>query len=192
MLKLKNALERIFVIVAGVLMVAIVVEIALVGKNITFSSRFTPPSTEKTLKGESFYAEVQAFILLTSAVLLVLLPLLAYSIFMKSKRYFFPLWVAFLAVTATALLSNVYYLTGSKSYRGYLNQVAGTIAESAGYCEESMCNKVTCARIGSFKASESMTLAYSIIGLLCSLYIVVAGVLINLRRRKNNEIELIM
>jgi hypothetical protein len=180
------------VIVVGILMVAIVVEIALIGKNITFSSRFTPPSTENVLKNESYYAEVQMLILFISAVLLVLLPLLAYSIFMKSKRYFFPLWVAFMAVTSTALICNVYYLTGSKDYRNYLNQVAGTIGGSAGYCEESMCNKVTCARIGSFKSSESMTLAYSIIDLLCSLYIVVAGVLINLKRRKNNEIELIM
>lgn len=164
----------------------------LIGKNITFSSRFTPPSTEKTLKEESYYAEVQMLILLLSAILLVVLPLLSYSIFMKSKRYFFPLWVAFMAITATALLSNVYYMTGSKAYRGYLNQINSTIAGVAGYCEESMCNKVTCARIASFKASESMTLAYSIIALLCSLYIVVAGVLINLKRRKNNEIELIM
>jgi hypothetical protein len=37
-----------------------------------------------------------------------------------------------------------------------------------------------------------MTLAYSIIDILCSLYIVVSGVLINIKRRKNNEIELIM
>lgn len=188
MLKLKNTLERVFVAVTVVLMVSIVVEISLIGKNITFSSRFTPPSTEKTLKDESYYAEVQTLILLLSAILLVLLPLLAYSIFMKSKRYFFPLWVAFMVITAAALLCNVYYMTGSKSYRGYLNQVANTILNTPGYCDESMCNKVTCARIGSFKASERMTLAYSIIDLLCSLYIVVGGVLINIKRRKTNEI----
>lgn len=153
MLKLKNTLERIFVGVVAVLMVAIVVEISLIGKNVTYSSRFTPPSTEKTLKDDSYYSQVQMLILLLSSILLVLLPLLAYSIFMKSKRYFFPLWVAFMAVTATILLCNVYYLTGSKDYRGYLNQISGTIAGTSGYCEQSMCNKVTCARINSFKAS---------------------------------------
>jgi hypothetical protein len=134
MLRLKNALERILVGVVGVLMVAIVVEIALVGKNVTYSSRFTPPSTEGSLKGEGYFGEVQVLILLLGAVLFLLLPLLAYSMFLKSKRYFFPLWVAFLILAAAALLSNVYYLTGSSAYRGYLAQVAATIAGTAGYC----------------------------------------------------------
>jgi formate hydrogenlyase subunit 3/multisubunit Na+/H+ antiporter MnhD subunit len=134
MLKLKNALERIFVGVVVVLMVSIVVEISLIGKNITFSSRFTPPSTEKSLKEESYYAEVQMLILLLSSILLVLLPLLAYSIFLKSKRYFFPLWVGFMVVTAAALLSNVYYMTGSRAYRSYLNQVSNIVVDTPGYC----------------------------------------------------------
>jgi hypothetical protein len=107
---------------------------------------------------------------------------------MKTKRFFFPLWIAFMAVTAIALLSNVYYMTGSSIYRNYLNQIANTINNTAGFCEGSLCNKVTCARIKSFKDSERMTLAYSIIELLCSLFIVVAGFLINIKRRKTNEI----
>lgn len=174
------------------LMVSIVVEIALVGKNVTYSSRFTPPSTEGRLKNESYFGGVQVLILLVGAVLFLLLPLLAYSMFLKSKRYFFPIWVAFLILAATALLANVYYLTGSSDYKGYLAQVASTIAGTAGYCEQSPCNKVTCARISSFQSAQSMTLGYSVITLICSLYVAVAGVLINLRRSKSNEIELIM
>jgi hypothetical protein len=167
-------------------MIAIIVQIALVGKNVTYSSRFTPPSTESKLKSESYFGGVQVLILVVGAVLFLILPLLAYSMFLKSKRYFFPIWVTFLILAATALLANVYYLTGSSDYRGYLAQVASTIAGSTGYCEQSPCNKVTCARISSFQASQSMTLAYSVITLVCSLYVAVAGVLINLRRSKSN------
>lgn len=192
MLRFKNALEKVFVVAVAVLMISMVVEISLVGKNVTYTTRFTPPSTEKSLKNETYYTEVQMLILFISSALLILLPFLAYSIFLKTKRFFFPLWIAFMALTALALLCNVYYMTGGTVYRGYLNQIATTIVSTPGYCEESLCNKVTCARINSFKASEKMTLAYSIIDLICSLLIVVGGFLINMQRRKTNEIELIM
>jgi hypothetical protein len=135
MLKLKNALEKAFVAVAVVLMISIVVEIALVGKNVTYTTRFTPPSTEQALKNETYYTEVQMLIILVSSLLLVLLPFLAYSIFMKTKRFFFPLWITFMVLTAITLLSNVYYMTGSSAYRSYLNQIANTISVAAGYCE---------------------------------------------------------
>lgn len=45
MLRFKNALEKVFVVAVAVLMVSMVVEISLVGKNVTYTTRFTPPST---------------------------------------------------------------------------------------------------------------------------------------------------
>lgn len=50
MLRLKNFLEKGFLGVAAILMAAIVVDISILGKNLTFMTRFTPPSTEEDLK----------------------------------------------------------------------------------------------------------------------------------------------
>ena len=43
--KIKNVKETIFIITALATMVTLVVLIALVGKNLTYTTRFTPPST---------------------------------------------------------------------------------------------------------------------------------------------------
>lgn len=45
MLKLKNPMETIFIIVAIALMLTFAVLVSLVGKNLTYTTRFTPPST---------------------------------------------------------------------------------------------------------------------------------------------------
>jgi len=113
MLRLKNFLEKGFLGVAAILMAVIIVDISILGKNLTFMTRFTPPSTEEDLKNEAYFTHIQVFILLMSSLLFLLLPFLGYSVFVKSKRYFFPLWIAFMIITAFILLSNVYYLTGN-------------------------------------------------------------------------------
>ena len=192
MLRFKNALERIFIIATIILTITIIVEISLVGKNVTFSTRFTPPSTQRSLKNQTYYTEVQVLMLFVNSLMLFLLPALTYSIFMKTKRFFFPLWIGFMALTAVTLMCNVYYMTGCTQYRNYLSQIAKAISNTVGYCQESICNKATCARIQSFKDSEKMTLAYSIIDLICSVFIIIGGLVINMKRRKSSEIELIM
>lgn len=45
MFKIKNPLETVFIIIAVALMVTFAVLVSLVGKNLTYTTRFTPPST---------------------------------------------------------------------------------------------------------------------------------------------------
>jgi hypothetical protein len=97
-----------------------------------------------------------------------------------------------MVVTALLMLASVYFLSGSQLYRSYLSQVGRSISSSPGYCEESLCNKVSCVRVDTYRDSRRMVIAGCVIDLICSVYIVAAGFLINRRRRKNNEIELIM
>ena len=47
MLKLKKPIETVFIVVAVALVLTFVVLVSLVGKNLTYTTRFTPPSTEK-------------------------------------------------------------------------------------------------------------------------------------------------
>jgi hypothetical protein len=118
--------------------------------------------------------------------------MLVYSIFLKTKRFFVPLWAGFMALTSLLLLSNTYFLTGSPKYRDFLSQLSKSIENSPGYCEDNICNRVSCVRINTFEEARKMTIACSVIIILTAIYIVVAGFLINRRRRKTNEIELIM
>lgn len=192
MLRLKNPLESIFMGTSVLLIIVLLVEISLVGKSLTYSTRFTPPSTELNLKNATYFTEGQVAILLFSSLLVLLLPMLVYSIFLKTKRFFVPLWAGFMALTALLLLCNTYFLTGSPKYHDYLTQLAKSIDNSPGYCEENLCNRVSCVRISTFEEARKMTIACSVITILAAIYIVVAGFLINRRRRKTNEIELIM
>ena len=121
-----------------------------------------------------------------AAVLVLLLPFLGYSILAKSKRVFFPLWVGFLITMALLLLLNLYYLTGAGVYRDYLNHLYSNITRSDSYCQESMCNRATCARINSYHDSRRTAIAFCVIGLLCAVVIAVSGFVVNLRRRKTN------
>ena len=50
MIRLKTWFEIAFLIVAAVLLLTLALLVALVGKNLTYTTRFTPPSTEKALK----------------------------------------------------------------------------------------------------------------------------------------------
>ena len=43
--KIKNVKETVFIITALAVMVTLVILISLVGKNLTYTTRFTPPST---------------------------------------------------------------------------------------------------------------------------------------------------
>ena len=45
MFRIKNIKETIFIIVGTSILVTLVILIALVGKNLTYTTRFTPPST---------------------------------------------------------------------------------------------------------------------------------------------------
>ena len=121
-------------------------------------------------------------------LLILLLPALSYTIFMKSKRFFIPLWTAYIVLAGLLLLVSIYYLAGSNEYRDYLSQVSAVVDSTPNYCEASMCNKATCARMTSFHSSRCMVEAFCIIGTIGSLYIAGAGFMINLTRRKSNEI----
>lgn len=192
MFKLKNPMETIFIIVAIILMLTFVVLVSLVGKNLTYTTRFTPPSTERSLKNESYFTESQVIIVVLGGALILLLPTLSYMVFLKSKRYFIPLWVTYISMAAVLLLTSLYYLAGSSNYRDYLGQVSAVIDNTPNYCEQSLCSTVTCARMKSYHASRSMAEAFMVIGSLGSLYVAGVGFVINLRRRKSNEVELIM
>lgn len=192
MFKLKNPIESIFIVVAFVLLITFAVLVSLVGKNLTYTTRFTPPSTERSLKNESYFTESQAVIVVLGGVLILLLPSLSYTVFMKSRRYFVPLWGTYIAVAAVLLLSSLYYLVGSQGYRDFLSQVSAVIDNTPGYCEKSLCNKATCARMSSYHVSRQIVEAFMVICSLGSLYVAGVGFLINKRRRKSNEIELIM
>ena len=95
--------------------------IAIIAKNITYTTRFTPPSTELQLKNSTFYTQAQILILVLTSLLIIVLPFLAYCIFAKSKRFFFPLWIAFMVIVSLLLIINVYFLTGSQNYKDYLS-----------------------------------------------------------------------
>jgi hypothetical protein len=192
MLKIKNPKETIFVATTAALLATLVVLVAILGKNLTYTTRFTPPSTEQALKNQSYFTESQVFIVSLGGLLLLALPSLAYAVFLKSKRLFVPLWAAFVALMACLLLATLYFLAGSQEYRDYLWQVSQRIEETPGFCEASLCNKATCARMSSLRSSRAMAEAFCVIGLLGSLYIAAVGLLIHLARRKANEIELIM
>ena len=55
MKRIKNPLETILVITTVILEVTLLVEIGLVGKNVTYTTRFTPPSTERTLMNQTYF-----------------------------------------------------------------------------------------------------------------------------------------
>lgn len=192
MFKLKNPIETIFIAVAFVLLITFAALVSLVGKNLTYTTRFTPPSTERSLRNESYFTESQALIVILGGTLILVLPSLSYTVFMKSKRYFIPLWGAYIAVAAVLLLTSLYYLVGSQRYRDFLSQVSDVIDNTPGYCEKSLCNKTTCARMSSYHTSRQMVEAFMVVCCLGSLYVAGIGFLINKRRRKSNEIELIM
>ena len=50
MLKLKNPFEVIFIFAVAILMLNFALLVSFVGKNLTYTTRFTPPSTERSLK----------------------------------------------------------------------------------------------------------------------------------------------
>ena len=125
-------------------------------------------------------------------LLFLVIPSLTYTIFLKSKRLFIPLWATFICLSVFLLLLSIYYLAGSSNYRDYLSQLTTNIDNTPEYCQKSMCNKVTCARLSSYHSSRYMATAFCVIGSLSSIYIAGIGFYINLGRRKHNEIELIM
>ena len=45
MFRIKNPKETIFIICTGVLMLTLILLVSLIGKNLTYTTRFTPPST---------------------------------------------------------------------------------------------------------------------------------------------------
>lgn len=147
MLKLKSWFEIAFIIVAFILLVTFAVLISLVGKNLTYTTRFTPPSTERSLKNESYFTESQVFIVFAGGILMVLLPVLTYTVFLKSKRFFIPIWATYLSLIVILMLTSLYYLTGSQDYRDYLSQVSSVINSNPDYCQASLCNKATCVRM---------------------------------------------
>ena len=61
---------------------------------------------------------------------MVLLPILTYTIFRKTKRFFIPIWATYLSLVVILLLTCLYYLTGSQNYRDYLSQVSTVINSS--------------------------------------------------------------
>lgn len=117
-----------------VLVLTAIVQISIIGKNLTFSTRFTPPSTEKSLKDSTYYTEAQILMLGLSSLIIVIVPFLTYCIFIKSKRFFLPLWIGYMIMASLLLVVNVYYLTGSQNYKDYLSSVSSTIDNSPNYC----------------------------------------------------------
>lgn len=192
MLKLKNPFEVIFIFAVAILMLNFALLVSFVGKNLTYTTRFTPPSTERSLKNETYFTECQVLIVAFGGLLIIILPALCYTVFMKSKRFFLPIWGTYTAVIVLLILSSLYYISGSQNYRDFLSQISSTIDATPDYCSMSLCNMATCARMSSYNSSRKMTEAFCVIGTLCSLYVVGLGFFINLRRRKTNEIELIM
>lgn len=134
MFKLKNPMETIFIVVTFVLLITFAVLVSLVGKNLTYTTRFTPPSTERSLKNESYFTESQALIVILAGALILVLPSLSYTVFMKSKRYFIPLWGTYIALAAVLMLTSLYYLLGSQGYRDFLSQVNSVIDNTPDYC----------------------------------------------------------
>lgn len=90
------------------------------------------------------------------------------------------------------LLTSLYYLAGSSNYRDYLGQISSVIDNTPDYCQKSLCNTATCSRMESYDSSRKVVEAFMVVGSLGSLYVAGVGFLINLRRRKSNEVELIM
>ncbi len=86
-------------------------------------------------------------IVLAGGILMVLLPIFIYTVFIKSKRFFIPMWGTYLSLIVILLLTCLYYLTGSQDYRDYLSQVSSVISTNADYCQQSLCNKATCVRM---------------------------------------------
>lgn len=84
---------------------------------------------------------------LAGGLLMVLLPIFIYTVFIKSKRFFIPMWATYLSLVVILLLTSLYYLTGSEGYRDYLSQISSIISNSSDYCEQSLCNKATCVRM---------------------------------------------
>ena len=185
MLKLKNIQEIIFIIVGVVLLLTLVVLISLVGKNLTYSRHFTPPSTEQDLKDQTFFTQSQVLMVTTGSFLILLVPAFTFTAFLQKKRMFVPMWGVFVGLSIFLMLLAIYNLMGSGSYREYLGQVSNVIEGSPGYCQTSMCNKATCARMSSFSSSRTIVEVFLGLGSISSMLMAYLGFRINLARRKN-------
>ena len=120
------------------------------------------------------------------------LPIFVYATFTKSKRYFFPLWIVFIVFNFLLILFHVYYLVGFKSYRKFLSQLEYQIGLDANYCNVNVCQKTNCIRLATFSESKQMSLAFIIIDLLMAICTVITSVVCNRKRRKSNDLELII
>ena len=122
----------------------------------------------------------------------LLIPIITFVTFKKSKRFFFPFWITFIVANGFLLLLNFYYLTGSGKYRDYLDQLNERISSKVEYWENSLCNKANCVRIDSYYDSRSMSLAFIILGIITNTIVIFSGFVINVSKKKDNELELIM
>lgn len=190
--KVIKALEKVLLSASALLLLAIFLEISLVGKNLTYTTRFTPPSSENSLRNETYYTETQVLLIALSALLAFLTPAFLFFTFTKSKRYFFPTWVAVIALCVLALLLSIYYLGGSNTYRDYLSQIRRRIAGDSSFCGGGLGQKSTCVRVESYQASQKMTIAFAVLCSLCSLTIIPVAFLVNQHRRRDISLELVV
>jgi hypothetical protein len=123
MKKIEALLEKILITTCSIILLVIFLEISFIGKNLTYTTRFTPPSTEDSIRNQTYYTEVQVIIIVTLILYAFYIPIFVYVTFTKSKRYFFPLWICFIIFNSVIILFNIYYLVGFKNYRRFLSQL---------------------------------------------------------------------
>ena len=55
MIKIKTIKELCFILAALIIIITLIVLVSIVGKNLTYTTKFTPPSTELSLKNQSYF-----------------------------------------------------------------------------------------------------------------------------------------
>ena len=109
---------RIVVIASiAIYLLLVLLEISLMAKNLTYASRFTPPSTEKYILNKTYNLESQVLVIILLTINLFCVIGMAYATFNRGLK-------AFMISTVIALTQNVmivifclYFLAGGSDYR---------------------------------------------------------------------------
>lgn len=170
------------------LVVVTTLAVGLVGKNITYTARLTPPAQRAQLDEASVYYYSQ--ISLLALGLLFNLALLAngYVAFTMNRRKFrinigtamsnlgilVLLWLGTMVVT-------IAFVVGGGSYQSLLKAEMAS-PSTWDNCAASLCGAATCARLSAYSAAHSMSVAFAVIGSLLGTALVPLSLLINSNR----------
>ena len=170
------------------LVVVTTLAVGLVGKNITYTARLTPPAQRAQLDEASVYYYSQ--ISLLALGLLFNLALLAngYVAFTMNRRKFrinigtamsnlgilVLLWLGTMVVT-------IAFVIGGGTYQSLLKAEMAS-PSTWDNCTASLCGAATCARLSAYSAAHSMSVAFAVIGSLLGTALVPLSLLINSNR----------